>query len=277
MAGTQKPIASWGLVRYKDSMMITDAEITSDNFLGGDLTIRQPKVGYRAGIDAVLLGSSAAAFDAETIAELGCGVGTALFVCANLRQKRMAISNALGIEVDANAAALFMENQKNNGFAENIEVLNIDGLKPNVAIENKFDLAISNPPFFDDDKSIRGPNIEREAAYIIGAPILAWLKAMLRLVKSNGEILLIHRADRLFDILSALQGRAGDVRILPIHAVEDRAANRIIIRAKKGSKAPTQILTGISLRAHQNDSKYLPEIDGICNGALTTIFDGLAK
>lgn len=255
--------------------MIADLEVTTDNFLDGELVIRQPKIGYRAGIDAVLLGYAAAVIKVDNVVELGCGVGTALLICANQRQKHNPICNTVGLEIDANAAELCSQNIRDNGFTEHMNILNIDGLKPNSAIENKFDLAFSNPPFFDDDKAIRGPRMEREAAYIIGAPLLHWLKAMLRLVKSNGEILLIHRADRLFDILSALQNRAGDIKILPIHAVEGRSANRIIIRAKKGSKAPTQILSGICLRKTATDSEYVSEITRICKGGETSLFDGL--
>ena len=275
MQETKKPIALTELLCYKGSIMIADIEVTKDNFLGGELIIRQPKIGYRAGIDAVLLGTAGAAIKANNVVELGCGVGTAMLICANQRKKHGTLTKALGLEIDANAAVLCSQNIAENGFADFVSVQNIDGMKPNSAIENRFDLAISNPPFFDDDTAIRGPKFERQAAYIIGAPLLEWLKAMLRLVKSNGEILLIHRADRLFDILQALRNRAGDIKILPIHAVEGRPANRIIIRAKKGSKAPTQILTGINLRAHQNDAKYLPEIDGICKGSATSIFDEL--
>jgi tRNA1(Val) A37 N6-methylase TrmN6 len=255
--------------------MIADVEITSDNFLDGELFIRQPKIGYRAGIDAVLLGYAASVIKANNLVELGCGVGTALLICANQRQKHNPVCNAVGLEIDTNAAVLCSQNITANGFDKTVSLQNIDCMKPNSALENKFDLAFSNPPFFDDDKAIRGPSIEREAAYIIGAPLLNWLKAMLRLVKSNGEILLIHRADRLFDILSALQNRAGDIKILPIHAVEGRPANRIIIRAKKGSKAPTQILPGVCLRKAATDSEYVAEIARICKGGETSLFDGL--
>jgi tRNA1(Val) A37 N6-methylase TrmN6 len=257
--------------------MNNEIDVTTDKFLGGELVIRQPKNGYRAGIDAVLLGTAASTIHANDIVELGCGVGTALLITAKQRQKNNPVRKGLGIEIDHIAASLALKNIVANGFGNDLQVETANGLVANSTNENSFELAVSNPPFFDDGNSIRAPSTTRETAYIIGAPLLVWLKAMLRLVKSNGHILLIHRADRLYDILKALQGRAGDIRVLPIHAVEGRAANRVLICAKKGSKAPTQILQGIALRAHQNDSKYLPEIDAICNGALTDIFIGLSK
>ena len=53
--------------------------ITEDLFLGGRLTIAQPKDGYRAGADPVLLAASVDAKPGQSVLELGCGAGVALF------------------------------------------------------------------------------------------------------------------------------------------------------------------------------------------------------
>ena len=52
-------------------------DITQDGFLGGKLLLNQPKVGYRAGIDPVLLAAACPAQPGDHILELGCGVGVA--------------------------------------------------------------------------------------------------------------------------------------------------------------------------------------------------------
>ena len=46
-----------------------------DQFLGGRLMVAQPKTGYRAGVDPVLLAASVPAVRGESVLELGCGVG----------------------------------------------------------------------------------------------------------------------------------------------------------------------------------------------------------
>ncbi len=244
---------------------------TIDYFLGQSLIIEQPKNGYRAGIDAVLLAAAVAAKDNNNIAELGCGVGTAL-LSSIARNKN--IKAATGFEIDEAAFTLAQKNIFANKI-ENIEVHNLDGLIPNSIHENKFDLVFSNPPFFDDDKSIRVPNEEKTRAYIIGAPLLNWIKAMLRFCSAKGEILIIHRADRMYDILNALEKRAGDVRILMIHPKTGENANRVIIRAKKASKAPLQILPPLFLRDADNFESYFDEINQMCNGAELAIFKSL--
>jgi len=54
-------------------------ETTEDKFLGGSLSLLQPKTGYRAGADPVLLASAVDALATQSVLELGCGVGVALF------------------------------------------------------------------------------------------------------------------------------------------------------------------------------------------------------
>ena len=50
---------------------------STDDFLGGKLRVKQPKKGYRAGIDPVLLAASVNAHIGDNILDLGCGVGVA--------------------------------------------------------------------------------------------------------------------------------------------------------------------------------------------------------
>lgn len=246
-----------------------------DFFLNSRLEILQSKIGYRAGIDAVLLAAAAQNSKSLQICELGAGVGTAILSLVFRKKEKNELISAKAIEIDENAFLLLKENIKNNDFENIIIPYNIDGLIPNSNNENKFDLVISNPPFFDDNSKIRDPDISKQKAYIIGAPLLKWVKAMLRLCHSKGEILLIHRADRMYDILKALEGRAGDIRILPIHPKTFEPANRILIRAKKGSKAPIRILPPLFLRDKENSQNYFKEIDEMCNGENLPIFDGL--
>lgn len=279
------PIAFSEQLQYVDmhflicvANMTNNAELTCDFFLGQRLEILQPKKGYRAGIDALLLGSAAANFDSKNICELGSGVGVAILTCLARRNDADNLPNlATALEIDENAANLLNQNADKNGFAGLLEIANIDGMKPNSPYENKFDLVFSNPPYFDDFSKIRDPHESRHQAYVIGAPLLNWIKAMIRLVKSNGRLLLIHRADRMYDIIDALQNRAGDIRILPIHPKTRENANRVLISAKKSSKAPTQILPPIFLRDSDNDKDYFPIIDEFCKGGQLSELMGLCE
>ena len=253
--------------------MHKNTKTSRDFFLKGSLEIIQPIKGYRAGIDAVLLAAAAQKCNAPQICELGAGVGTALL--SLLKRKNDNALNALALEIDTQTYSYLNENICQNGFENMVQTKNIDGLIPKLEIENKFDLVVSNPPFFDDNSKIRDPDESRQKAYIIGAPLLKWIKSMLRLCHSKGDILIIHRADRVYDIIHALQNRAGDIRILPIHPKTGENANRVLVRAKKSSKAPMQILPALYMRDSENSENYFKEIDEMCNGAALPIFNGL--
>src|ERR1700724_2480344 len=62
---------------------MTDAsEFTEDAFLGGQLRLRQPKSGHRAGHDAMLLAAATPARSGDRVVDLGAGVGAAGFALA---------------------------------------------------------------------------------------------------------------------------------------------------------------------------------------------------
>ena len=58
-------------------MTFSEQDTTNDGFLGGQLTIRQPRNGYRAATDPVFLAASVPAQHGQSVLELGCGVGVA--------------------------------------------------------------------------------------------------------------------------------------------------------------------------------------------------------
>jgi tRNA1(Val) A37 N6-methylase TrmN6 len=85
-------------------------EITQDGFLGGRLTLAQPKDGYRAGIDPVLLAAACPAKQGEDVLELGCGVGVAsLCLAARLPGVRLH-----GVEILPDYAQLARANAAQN-------------------------------------------------------------------------------------------------------------------------------------------------------------------
>jgi tRNA1(Val) A37 N6-methylase TrmN6 len=90
-----------------------------------------------------------------------------------------------------------------------------------------------------------------------------WVRFMAAMVKPGGTATLIHRADALHDLLTALDGRFGAVAIAPIHGHEGKPASRVLLRATRGSRAPLQLRPGIVL--HQEHG-YRPEIESVLRG-----------
>ncbi len=110
-----------------------------------------------------------------------------------------------------------------------------------------FDAAISNPPFFDDPQALRAPSPDKTGAWMADGGLAAWTGFLLKAVREGGTITLVHRADRLADILALLAPKAGSFRIRPIQPFADAPAKRVIVRAIKTGKAPLALLPALVL------------------------------
>ena len=81
-----------------------------------------------------------------------------------------------------------------------------------------------------------------------------WVHAARRILKPKGMLTLIWRADGVAEVLAALDRGFGSLQMLPVHVDVTAPANRILIRATKGGRAPTQIQAGLML----NDESGVP-------------------
>ena len=244
-------------------------ETTHDIFLKGALTIEQPSKGYRAGTDAVLLAAAAAAIPVQRVLEAGCGVGTALLSLASLRAD--STLQLTGLEKDEAAWSLALANAARNDVRGEVKFVQGDVLAPAEVLLGQFDLVFSNPPYFDDDQAIRDPDVSRQAAYILGAPLDAWIKGMLAMAKPKGRFLMIHRADRLPDILAALRGKAGDIGICPVRPRAGDPAKRVVVSARRGSRAPLRLLAGIDMHPPVGEGRFSADYQAICDGGVLAV------
>jgi tRNA1(Val) A37 N6-methylase TrmN6 len=235
--------------------MTDPGEITEDAFLGGQLRLRQPKSGHRAGHDAMLLAAATPARSGDRVVDFGAGVGAAGLAVA----KRVAGIELVLVEVDRALAGLARANAASNAIAADIIVLDLTsnadafaaaGLAPDSA-----DVVLMNPPFNDAARHRASPDKAREIAHVATAATLeSWIHAGRRILKSGGVLTLIWRADGLVELLAALDRGFGSLAILPVHGDAKSPAIRVLIRAVKGGKAPAQIHAALVL----NDESTVP-------------------
>ena len=235
--------------------------VTQDGLLNGRISLRQSAVGYRAGMDAALLAAACDAREGDRVIEAGCGPGAALLAAAVRRPGAL----FTGVERDPQAQALAAENIGLNGLGERVTALGGDITAPFKALGlAPFDAALANPPYFDDAKAIRGPAPAKTAAWIADGGLAAWTAFLLKAVRDGGTITIIHRADRLADILHQLGAKAGSFRIRPIQPRADAPAKRVLVRAIKGGKAPLVLLPALVL--HEADGAHSQAAEAILRG-----------
>jgi len=230
-------------------------ETTENAFLGGALRLRQPKSGHRAGHDAMLLAAATSARSGDRVVDFGAGVGAAGLALA---ARNPGVQIVL-VEIDDRLAELARGNAASNALkaeviamdvASGAEVFAGAGLPP-----DSVDVVLMNPPFNDSRRHRPSPDKSREVAHAADAATLEnWVRAARRILKSGGVLTLIWRADELGDVLAALDRGFGSLSILPVHGDPATPAIRVLIRAVKAGRAPTQIFAGLML----NDAPGVP-------------------
>jgi tRNA1(Val) A37 N6-methylase TrmN6 len=232
-----------------ETLAPSDEDTTTDAFLGGQLRLRQPVRGHRAGHDAILLAAATAAQPGDRVVDLGAGIGTAGLAVAH---RVNAIALTL-VEIEPALAELARENAAANRIGADIIALDVAssaaafaaaGLPPDSA-----DVVVMNPPFNDATRHRASPDVSRELAHVATSETLAtWTHAARRLLRSGGMLTLIWRGDGLGAVLSALTRGFGGVEVIPVHGDPTKPAIRVVVRAVKGGRAPAAIYPAIHLR-----------------------------
>jgi tRNA1(Val) A37 N6-methylase TrmN6 len=242
-------------------LMTEAGDFTEDEFLGGQLRLRQPKSGHRAGHDAMLLAAATSASSGDRVVDFGAGVGAAGLAVA----KRVTGIELVLVEIDEALAALARGNAASNAIPADVVVLDVTsaadifaatGLTPDSA-----DVVLMNPPFNDPARHRASPDKAREIAHVAKAATLeSWIHAGRRILKSGGVLTLIWRADGLVEVLAALDRGFGSLVILPVHGEAATPAIRVLIRAIKGGRAPVRILAGLMLNEQGVPNKQAQDI-----------------
>jgi tRNA1Val (adenine37-N6)-methyltransferase len=224
--------------------MFAEDALTSDGFLGGALSIWQPKDGYRAAMDPVLLAAAVPARRGETVLELGCGAGVASLCLA----RRVPGIGIAGIERQADYAALARRNAAENGIAFDVTTGDIARM-PAALRALSFDHVIANPPYFPKGGGTPARDRGREAAQREDLALAEWLRIGLKRLRPGGWLTVIQSAERLPDLLSGLGPGAGSTAVLPVVSREGRAASRVILQTRKGGRAAFRLLAALVIHS----------------------------
>ncbi|CAM4262979.1 tRNA1(Val) (adenine(37)-N6)-methyltransferase [Palleronia rufa] len=228
----------------------TEPGTTRDAFLGGRLILEQPARGYRAGIDPVLLAASVPATPGQSVLELGCGVGAALF-CLGARVGGLDLT---GLELQGGPAELARRNARTNGIAADIRCGDLARM-PAALRQRRFDHVIANPPYFDRRSGTASPRSARETAIGEAIPLNGWINHGAKRLVPRGLFTVIQKADRLPDLLAAMVPRLGSLRVRPVRPRPDRPAGLVIVQGTKGGRAPAVLLPDLILHAASGTDK----------------------
>lgn len=251
-----------------DPQAFAETGLREDRLLGGRVRLLQPLAGYRAATDPVLLAAAVPAGRGEHVLELGIGAGAAT-LCLATRVDGLFLAGLELQEIHIDLAA-------RNAALNRVELTLFQGdvaAPPPALRAMSFDHVIMNPPYHGA-ASPASPVATRDRAHREGdAGIADWIGTALARARPRGRITLIHRAERLPEILAALWGRAGAIEVLPLSARPGRDAKRVIVRARKGVRTPFRLLAPLVL--HEGPA-HLADQDDFTEAARAILRDGAA-
>ncbi|MEZ5827214.1 MAG: methyltransferase [Hyphomicrobiales bacterium] len=215
----------------------------------------QPRVGHRAGSDAVFLAAAVEARRGERILDVGAGVGVA-GLCVLAREPHVEVT---AVEIDPELCALATANGERNGVASQFTVIEANITAPAKLsraaglVREGYDHVIANPPFYAEGAVRAAP--ARAKAHVMGPDALqSWVRFLTTMAAPKGTLTFIHRPESLGELLRLLDGRFGDIAVLPLFPKEGEPAARVILQGRKGSRAPMRLLRGLVL--HGPDGAY---------------------
>lgn len=177
-------------------------------------------------------------------------------------------SSIIGVELQKEIYELALNSVKINNLDNQIKILNMDvNDVDKVYNTDSFDLITCNPPYFkiSKDSNVNDNDVKAKARHEISLRLNDVFKCAKKILKNNGKIALVHRADRLIDIISLMrQNNIEPKRLRIIYPFKNAKSNLILIEGSKNGKPGFEIEK--SMIIHNDDGSYTNEILTIFNG-----------
>lgn len=221
---------AWGV------LVEAEEHVTEDSLLDGRLVLLQPKEGFRASIDPILLAATVPVKSGDRVLDVGTGSGAAALALL-AREPDVWVT---GLDIQEKLIALANRSASRNGMKERVTFVVGDLVFEQTRNQlGLFDHVMSNPPFFERGSGQLPKNKARALATVeSSADLVLWIEFMVDALRDNGTITLIHRAERENELTNLLRHQCGDIAVMDLTSKEDDGTQKlIIIQAVKGAGA----------------------------------------
>ena len=248
------------MLNLKENERIDDLEYNN-------LKIIQNEKGFCFGIDSVIISDFARDIKNNSI---GVDLGTGTGIISILLASKTKLSKVIGIEVQKDVADMARRSVKLNNLQDKIEIVNInikeifnDKSEKNaleILERDSFDFVVTNPPY---KKLETGRINENEYKYISRHEITATLEDFVQvskyLLKDKGSIYMVHRPDRLVDILAIMRKYKLEPKKLRfVHSMANKEPSLVLIKAVKNANSFLRIEKPLII--YDENGNYTDEI-----------------
>lgn len=227
------------------------------------LKLIQNKDGFCFGVDSVLLSDFAKGIKKNSmVVDIGTGTGiVGLLLCAKTNLKKI-----YGVEIQKDVAEMAKRSIKMNELQEKFEIINCDINNIFEFLEaNSIDSIVTNPPY---KKANTGVKNEDEKQMISRHEVKCTLDDIIekssKLLKDRGEFFMVHRAERIVDIMCCLRKYRLEPKIIRfVHPKQNEKPNLILVKAIKYANPFLKIDKPLVI--YNEEGNYTEEINKIYN------------
>jgi tRNA1Val (adenine37-N6)-methyltransferase len=228
-----------------------------------NLKIIQNKTGFCFGIDSILLSDFAKKIKKDArVLDLGTGTG----IIATLLCGKTQLKEIVGIEIQNEVYEMAKKSMQLNNLENKFKIINEDILNLNKKLEkNTFDVVVTNPPYKKKNTGIKNDD---EKKIISRHETTATLEDFIRiskdLLKDKGEFYMVHRPDRLVDIIDIMRKYKIEPKVMRfVYSAQNSEPKLVLIKGIKNAKPFLEIKNNLYI--YNEDKKYSNEILKIYN------------
>ena len=228
-----------------------------------NLKIIQNSKGFCFGMDSVLLSDFAKNIKNNSVVlDLGTGTGIIpILLCGKTNLKKV-----IGVEIQEEVYNMAKKSIKLNNLENKFEIINKNILDLDKIFEkNTFDVIVTNPPYKKKEAGIKNDD-ERKiiSRHEITANLEDFIKVSKDLLKDKGELYMVHRPERLVDILSLMRKYKIEPKLLKmVFSNKNKEPNLVLIKGIKNAKPFLKIEKNLYI--YDEDGNYTEELLEIYN------------
>lgn len=243
-------------IELKENERIDDLEFKN-------LKIIQNTEGFCFGIDSVLLSDFAKNIKKNAkVLDLGTGTGIiSILLCGKTN-----LDKIVGVEIQEEVFDMARRSSYLNNLEDRFEVINSNILDLDKVYEkNTFDAIVTNPPYKEKNTGLTNESKKKIISrHEITANLEDFIRVSKGLLKDKGEFYMVHRPERLADIIYLMRKYKIEPKILRfVYSNKNKESKMVLIKGIKNAKPFLKVEK--NLYVYDEDGKYTDELLKIYN------------
>jgi len=246
--------------------LMEDEKIDDLQYKG--LKIIQKDKAFRFGLDAVLLANFADVKKGGSVIDLGTGTGIISILLAGKTEAK----SIVGLEIQKDIAEMADRSVKMNGLEDRVKIVCGD-IKESVALfgASSFDVVVTNPPYMNKGGGIINlSDTKAISRHEILCTLEDVVKAAAKLLVPGGQFAMVHRPDRLADIIWLMRNYSIEPKYIRfVHPSPYKKPNLILIKGSRQGRPQLKMME--PLYVYDENGRYSKEINEIYCKEVTEI------